>query len=136
MEQGASSHSYDHSRKTCLESSTGISTELDENFTKYSQMIWIYKKWHCFEENWKWLLITSSQTQNIGVFYHFQKSNLYLSGNFPRRFHKTDLVLVPKLCLLISFSRSSLNKENLFWFFCGGFLKTQKMIKKSPKSLF
>ena len=39
MEQGASSHSYDHSRKTCLESSPGISTELDENFTKYSQMI-------------------------------------------------------------------------------------------------
>ena len=92
-----------------------------------------FRKNDSFEENRKWMLMTSSQTQNIGVFWPFSKKQLCVCLEFPRSLHKTDLFFVPKFSLLISFWWSSLNKKNLFWFFCRGFSKTQNMVKKIPK---
>ena len=136
MEQGASSHSYiyDCSRKKWSQSShwkspgkAALSSNLDWIGWKFHKTFpnhWTLEKWHNFEENQKWLLMTSSQTQTLGSFDHFQKRNLCLSRNFSWSFHRTALVLVPRFSRLNLFWLSSLNKENPFWLFRRGFLKT------------
>ena len=91
---------------------------------------------HRFRKDQRWLLMTSSQTGSLEYISHFQKSNLCLYGNLPRRFHTTALVFVPKCSLLNSFSCSTLSKEIFFWFLCMESLKTKKIFKKCQRPLF
>ena len=64
------------------------------------------------------------------------KKATYLCWNLPWRCKRNALVFATSCSLLISFCWSSLNKENVFWFFCRESLKTQELIKKCQKLLF
>ena len=62
-------------------------------------------------------------------FCFFRKSNLCVCRNLPQRFHRTAQNGFGTKMLPTWFWWSNLSKENLFWLFRRGSLKTQKIVK-------
>ena len=85
-----------------------ISTELDGN--NYT-----FQHWHSYSENQKQSLMTSSQSQKIGVFFtFFEEATCFYTHTFPLAcVQLVTLTLASRCSLLTPFPRSNLNKSSL-----------------------